>query len=74
MVTTGGQRAPRGATAPRKEQGSEGSQPHERFRDETSPEGSGRGKPSGGYETLKTERNRVRQTRAMCVNVPIRMC
>jgi len=29
--------------------------PHERYRHETRPEGSGGRKPSGGWETLETE-------------------
>lgn len=39
------------------------SEPQGRYRDEISPDGARRRKPSGGCETLKTERSRVRQAR-----------
>jgi hypothetical protein len=42
---------------------SEGHEPQERDRDETSPEGAERQKPPGGCETLEAARSRVRQAR-----------
>jgi hypothetical protein len=54
--TQGGLRASKGATASCRGKGSEGDEPHERFRHGTRPDGAEESKPSRGGGTLKAER------------------